>query len=161
RRVRPCQPRVGCRSTAPAPDELRSPAARCARPSAACAFAPRLSRGARRPRGYTARVSPPRSVPARTPRRAHPPPSPRRCPECGAWGSLVEEPVGGEGAARELLAPASASKPRRLAEIDAAGAPRIPTGMGELDRVLGGGLVPGAVVLLGGEPGVGKSTLAL
>ena len=52
-------------------------------------------------------------------------------------------------------------KPRRLAEIDAGACPRIPTGSGELDRVLGGGFVPGSVVLLGGDPGIGKSTLAL
>ena len=85
-----------------------------------------------------------------------------RCPECGSWGTLVEEPIGAaEPAARELVAPASGGKPRRLAEIDPEAAPRIPTGLSELDRVLGGGLVPGAVVLLAGEPGVGKSTLAL
>jgi DNA repair protein RadA/Sms len=85
-----------------------------------------------------------------------------RCPECGSWGTLVEEPVAGaEPAPRELVAMAGAGKPRRLAEIDPEAAPRIPTGISELDRVLGGGLVPGAVVLLAGEPGVGKSTLAL
>jgi DNA repair protein RadA/Sms len=86
-----------------------------------------------------------------------------RCPECGAWGSLVEEPVAEVAApARELLAPtAGPAKPRRLAEIEAGDAPRIRTGVPELDRVLGGGLVPGSVVLLAGEPGVGKSTLGL
>jgi DNA repair protein RadA/Sms len=86
-----------------------------------------------------------------------------RCPECGTWGSLVEEPVGEPASAsRDLLdAPVESGKPRRLAEIDTAEAPRIPTGISELDRVLGGGLVPGSVVLLGGEPGVGKSTLGL
>ena len=52
-------------------------------------------------------------------------------------------------------------KPRRLSEIDADSNPRIPSGQGELDRVLGGGFVPGSVVLLGGDPGIGKSTLAL
>jgi DNA repair protein RadA/Sms len=88
-----------------------------------------------------------------------------RCPECGAWQTLVEEAQAGAGArgARDLLGGevASESKPRRLAEIEASGAPRLETGVPELDRVLGGGLVPGSVVLLGGEPGVGKSTLAL
>jgi DNA repair protein RadA/Sms len=92
-----------------------------------------------------------------------------RCPECGAWSSLVEEPVAGSGASpaapRDLLrvepGPASTGKPRALREIEASSTPRRPTGIPELDRVLGGGLVPGSVVLLGGEPGVGKSTLAL
>src|SRR5262245_62525291 len=88
-----------------------------------------------------------------------------RCPECGAWSTLVEErPVAAtpptEG--RELLArEPHGAKPRRLAEIDADAVPRLSTGIAELDRVLGGGLVPGSVVLLAGEPGVGKSTLAL
>jgi DNA repair protein RadA/Sms len=94
-----------------------------------------------------------------------------RCPGCGAWGSLVEEPVGGEPGGDLLrLEPArggargaarSGAKAVRLRDVDAASAPRLETGLGELDRVLGGGLVPGSVVLLGGEPGIGKSTLCL
>lgn len=87
-----------------------------------------------------------------------------RCPDCGAWESLVEESVGGPAAAAPGLAvaaPAEAGKPLRLGEIEADGSPRFATGIGELDRVLGGGVVPGSVVLLAGEPGVGKSTLAL
>src|SRR5574342_876103 len=87
-----------------------------------------------------------------------------RCPECGSWSSLVEERVGGaESASDWIAAPTaeSAAKPRALAEIDAESLPRLATGVPELDRVLGGGLVPGSVVLLAGEPGVGKSTLAL
>jgi DNA repair protein RadA/Sms len=88
-----------------------------------------------------------------------------RCPECAAWSSLVEERVGGEPPTPlldgESATPASGAKPRRLQEIDAAAQPRLSTGIAELDRVLGGGLVPGSVVLLAGEPGVGKSTLAL
>ena len=90
-----------------------------------------------------------------------------RCPECGAWSTLVEEAAAGAtgGAARDLLRvetePAAAGKPRMLREIPASATPRLATGIPELDRVLGGGLVPGSVVLLGGEPGVGKSTLAL
>jgi DNA repair protein RadA/Sms len=88
-----------------------------------------------------------------------------RCPECAAWSSLVEERIGGEPK-KALLegdggAPTSGAKPRRLQEIDAAAQPRLSTGVAEFDRVLGGGLVPGSVVLLAGEPGVGKSTLAL
>jgi DNA repair protein RadA/Sms len=88
-----------------------------------------------------------------------------RCPECGAWSSLVEESAtpSPSAAAPELaVAPAAdAAKPRALAEIDAEAQPRLRTGVAELDRVLGGGLVPGSVTLLAGEPGVGKSTLAL
>jgi len=90
-----------------------------------------------------------------------------RCPECGAWSTLVEEAAAGAGggAPRDLLrvepGPAGGAKPRQLREIEASATPRRATGIPELDRVLGGGLVPGSVVLLGGEPGVGKSTLAL
>jgi DNA repair protein RadA/Sms len=81
-----------------------------------------------------------------------------RCPECGEWGAIVESaaPVAPVVAARRPGAPA-----RPIAEVSAEPARANPTGVGELDRVLGGGLVPGAVVLLAGEPGVGKSTLVL
>jgi DNA repair protein RadA/Sms len=80
-----------------------------------------------------------------------------RCPGCGAFGTLVEELTGRE------TGPAGASPrtPQRLAEVDAEEADRIPTGVAELDRVLGGGIVPASLVLVGGEPGVGKSTLLL
>ena len=85
-----------------------------------------------------------------------------RCPDCGTWGSLVVEQP----------APASRRKGRAagggpgadavpITEIPAAAVERLPTGLGEFDRVLGGGLVPGSLVLVGGEPGVGKSTLLL
>ncbi len=85
-----------------------------------------------------------------------------RCTECGSWSTLVEERVGPDAdAPRELLKPESGNKPVRLSEIDPSAAPRISSGIDELDRVLGGGFVPGSVVLLAGEPGVGKSTLAL
>jgi len=89
-----------------------------------------------------------------------------RCPECGAWSTLVEERVGG-AATREASASLltvenqAAPKPLPLGEIDPARAPRLSTGIQEFDRVLGGGLVPGSVLLLAGEPGIGKSTLAL
>src|ERR687885_307892 len=79
-----------------------------------------------------------------------------RCPGCGAFGTLVEEaPPAAAGAARE---------PRpvlRLVDVQAEEAERIPTGVPELDLVLGGGIVPASLVLVGGEPGVGKSTLLL
>jgi DNA repair protein RadA/Sms len=86
-----------------------------------------------------------------------------RCPECGAWNSLVEErPVAtaaAAGAPRYTLAASSGSQ--LYAEIDLAVADRLSTGIGEFDRVLGGGVVPGSLVLIGGEPGIGKSTLLL
>ncbi len=78
-----------------------------------------------------------------------------RCPGCGAFGTMLEEaaPARAAGAApRPLL---------RLVDVKAEEADRIPTGVAELDRVLGGGLVPASLVLVGGEPGVGKSTLLL
>ena len=83
-----------------------------------------------------------------------------KCPGCGSFGTLVEETTlrvpdsraGGGGTART---------PLRLDQVEVEDAARIPTGLGELDRVLGGGIVPASVVLIGGEPGVGKSTLLL
>jgi DNA repair protein RadA/Sms len=81
-----------------------------------------------------------------------------RCPECQAWGAVEE--VGARPLRTVAAGPVSAPA-RPIAEIDAESARARPTGVGELDRVLGGGLVAGAVVLLAGEPGVGKSTLLL
>jgi DNA repair protein RadA/Sms len=84
-----------------------------------------------------------------------------QCGDCGAWNSLVEGAVskprpgdarGGRGGAAPV---------QRLHEVAAADAPRVGTGMAEMDRVLGGGVVPGAVILIGGDPGIGKSTLLL
>jgi DNA repair protein RadA/Sms len=87
-----------------------------------------------------------------------------RCADCGAWNSLIEErPVEAGGAAgghRYGLANAS-SVARLYAEIEIEQHPRLSTSIDELDRVLGGGVVPGSLVLLGGEPGIGKSTLLL
>jgi len=80
-----------------------------------------------------------------------------RCPGCNAFGTLVEE-LHGSGSES---APRGAAKPVRLAEVAADESERISTGVPELDRVLGGGLVPASLVLVGGEPGVGKSTLLL
>jgi len=83
-----------------------------------------------------------------------------RCDECGEWNTLVEEIV--EGRARNRSSARSAAAPvRRLAEVESAETARISTGMAELDRLTGGGIVPGGLYLVGGEPGVGKSTLLL
>ena len=79
-----------------------------------------------------------------------------KCPSCGAFGTLVEDVLGHGAEAKALPKPLL-----RLAEVEADQAERIPTGVAELDRVLGGGLVPASLVLVGGEPGVGKSTLLL
>jgi DNA repair protein RadA/Sms len=84
-----------------------------------------------------------------------------RCPDCGSWNSLVEEISGGGGRAAARAAADSDALPLPLSAISADDAPRIPTGSVELDRVLGGGLVRGSVVLLGGDPGIGKTTLLL
>ncbi len=85
-----------------------------------------------------------------------------QCPHCNAWNTLVETvaetaPAG----ANRYSALAADGKLQKLAEVEAAEVPRSPTGVAELDRVLGGGLVDGAVVLIGGDPGIGKSTLLL
>jgi DNA repair protein RadA/Sms len=97
-----------------------------------------------------------------------------RCPGCEAWGTLVEQRViarsdgsakrggrrAGARAGRHAGAEGdAASIPRPLRDVTASAAARLSTGIGELDRVLGGGLVPGSLVLLGGSPGIGKSTL--
>ncbi|MFM8623003.1 MAG: DNA repair protein RadA [Betaproteobacteria bacterium] len=86
-----------------------------------------------------------------------------KCPHCGAWNSLVETVAesGGKNrfAGRAALAPASPVMP--LSRIEASDFERTPTGLDELDRVLGGGIVEGGVVLMGGDPGIGKSTLLL
>lgn len=79
-----------------------------------------------------------------------------RCPQCGAWGSLEEA---GEQRTPQALAPSSPALP--ITQVATTASHKQATGVDELDRVLGGGLVPGAVILLAGEPGVGKSTLLL
>lgn len=83
-----------------------------------------------------------------------------RCPECQAWGTL-DETAPARAALANLAAGAPTSPAQRIGDVDVHAARAQPTGVDELDRVLGGGLVPGAVVLLAGEPGVGKSTLLL
>jgi DNA repair protein RadA/Sms len=84
-----------------------------------------------------------------------------RCPECSEWGSIIESTVTVPVSGRVVSSRMPAEPARPIAQISAAPARAVATGVGELDRVLGGGLVPGAVVLLAGEPGVGKSTLLL
>jgi len=80
-----------------------------------------------------------------------------RCPGCGDWNTLVEERAEAPtGRARKR---AAALRPVPLGEVEAPALRRLLTGIGELDRVLGGGLVPGSLVLLGGSPGIGKSTI--
>ncbi|WP_345797660.1 DNA repair protein RadA [Castellaniella sp. MT123] len=84
-----------------------------------------------------------------------------RCPHCGAWNTLQETRESATAATHRFAPLAAATPVRRLAEIEAREQVRNPTGIEEFDRVLGGGLVAGAVVLIGGDPGIGKSTLLL
>ncbi|RZM00498.1 MAG: DNA repair protein RadA, partial [Variovorax sp.] len=91
-----------------------------------------------------------------------------KCPHCGAWNTLVEQvaqAAGGGPANNRFSAPfaalAGTSEIAVLSEIQASDVDRTPTGIDELDRVLGGGIVPGGVTLIGGDPGIGKSTLLL
>ncbi|SAL21301.1 DNA repair protein RadA [Caballeronia cordobensis] len=83
-----------------------------------------------------------------------------QCAACNAWNTLTES-VAQSTSNHRFQALAKSSPVRRLAEIEASDVPRFTTGVGEFDRVLGGGLVPGGVVLIGGDPGIGKSTLLL
>ena len=82
-----------------------------------------------------------------------------QCATCGAWNALVEADA--PRASRSPAPRAGAASAMRLAEVSASATPRLATGMPELDFVLGGGIVPGSLVLVGGEPGIGKSTLLL
>ena len=83
-----------------------------------------------------------------------------RCPECGTWNSFDEE-VTSAKPTRYGGMTTSGAPPMPLSQIEGGEGERISTGIGELDRVLGGGLVPGSVILIGGDPGIGKSTLLL
>ncbi len=85
------------------------------------------------------------------------------CPGCGAWNSYVEESVvvGKDKSTKNIVAAVSKAKPVRVQDISSAKENRLDLQCGELNRVLGGGLVPGSLILLGGEPGIGKSTLLL
>lgn len=89
-----------------------------------------------------------------------------RCPDCGAWGSVQEEKRAAEPQAAQKgrtfrLPTEAAAKPVPLGAVSEQPASRLSTGVSELDRVLGGGLVPGSLILVGGDPGIGKSTLLL
>lgn len=85
-----------------------------------------------------------------------------RCPECGEWNSMVEEVVAPQPKRTPTGKVAvSGAQLVKLSEVSADALPRLSTGMGEFDRVLGGGIVPGSLVLLGGDPGVGKSTILM
>jgi len=84
-----------------------------------------------------------------------------KCPSCGAWNTMVEErlAVGKSKASNQLVK--TGNKPQRLSEVEPGDHPRFDLKISEFNRVLGGGIIPGSIVLLGGEPGIGKSTLAL
>ena len=86
-----------------------------------------------------------------------------KCPGCGAWNTMVEEKVSTASAGTKPSAAAIGSKgvPRPVNQIEAVDEPRLHMPSEELNRVLGGGLVRGSIVLIGGEPGIGKSTLVL
>src|SRR6266568_4459750 len=83
-----------------------------------------------------------------------------QCPHCGVWNTLVET-IAATPASRFQALAGGASVVLALSSVKAGDHPRAPTGIEEFDRVLGGGLVPGGVILLGGDPGIGKSTLLL
>jgi len=83
-----------------------------------------------------------------------------QCPHCQAWNTLVES-VAEAPAPKRFAGLAQASEVVMLSQVEATEEARLPTGISEFDRVLGGGLVPGAVILIGGDPGIGKSTLLL
>ncbi|MBR6640449.1 MAG: DNA repair protein RadA, partial [Muribaculaceae bacterium] len=84
-----------------------------------------------------------------------------RCPSCGQWGTMVEERVSPKTSKGSSSRKEVRSKPQKVSEIQAMNEPRIHMPSEELNRVLGGGLVAGSLVLIGGEPGIGKSTLVL
>ena len=84
-----------------------------------------------------------------------------RCDSCGTWNSLVEEIVVPESKGKGARSTTALSQPTPVTAIDAARDARLLTGLPEVDRVLGGGIVPGSVILLGGDPGIGKSTLMM
>ncbi len=84
-----------------------------------------------------------------------------KCPNCGEWNTFVEERLPAKTSSRHPAPRGGAAAPVAINEISAVPEPRIPTRIPEFDRVLGGGIVPGSVVLIGGDPGIGKSTLMM
>ncbi|MCD4673210.1 MAG: DNA repair protein RadA [Anaerolineaceae bacterium] len=87
-----------------------------------------------------------------------------RCPSCGAWDSMVEEmmaPEPGKVSRKHSRGLSGRSQPRRIADVEGNVEERLPLSISEFSRVLGGGIVPGSIVLIGGDPGIGKSTLML
>lgn len=84
-----------------------------------------------------------------------------KCPSCGNWNTIVEEEVEEVENKHALAVNTTFETPRRIAEVDLTELPRFSTGSGELNRVLGGGLIPGSIILIAGDPGVGKSSLTL
>jgi len=84
-----------------------------------------------------------------------------RCPECGGWNTMVETQEEFKVQSSKFKVARAVAKPQKLSEIKFSKKPRLSSGISELDRVLGGGIVPGSVILLAGEPGIGKSTLLL
>ena len=88
-----------------------------------------------------------------------------QCPACHEWNTMVEAPANGKRGRTSLSggrrSVPMAAKPAKMNEIETQKECRRPTGMKELDRVLGGGIVPGSLILVGGDPGIGKSTLLL
>lgn len=84
-----------------------------------------------------------------------------RCPECGSWDSMAEEIETPSKPQQSFLMPKEAPKPKTLDKVMLSEVERLKTGINEFDRVLGGGIVPGCLVLLGGDPGIGKSTMLL
>ena len=86
-----------------------------------------------------------------------------KCPSCGAWNSFAEEVIAASSSVPALVASHALepARPQKVQEIECGKTVRMDTGNGEVNRVLGGGVVPGSLILLGGEPGIGKSTLSL
>ncbi|MDN6070694.1 MAG: DNA repair protein RadA [Lactococcus plantarum] len=84
-----------------------------------------------------------------------------RCPNCGAWSSFVEEVEAKTVKNARVTLAGEKARPVKLGEVESLDTPRVLTDMGEFNRVLGGGVVPGSLILIGGDPGIGKSTILL
>ena len=87
-----------------------------------------------------------------------------RCPACGEWNTMVEQKVVTGGSRKSAVTesvPGASRRPQKLEEIDSSSEVRLSLNNEEIDRILGGGIVEGSLVLIGGEPGIGKSTLSL